>query len=123
MVLLKQLTEMKSNYIVRVDSINRMGVFIEDVLKLSKQEKEDFYNNYVYLVKKLLGVSSDTSKCVWFDYVLYQGNEEGEAGETLQMPKEIREWMYLENTRVFQYAYDKLDRIIRNTDDLKARFF
>ena len=123
MVLLKQLTEMKSNYIIRVDSINRMGVFIEDVLKLSKQEKEDFYNNYVYLVKKLLGVSSDTSKCVWFDYVLYQGNEERKAGEALQMPKEIREWMYLENTRVFQDAYDKLDRIIRNTDELKAGFF
>lgn len=123
MVLLKQLTEMKSNYIIRVDSINRMGVFIEDVLKLSKQEKVDFYKNYVYLVKKLLGVSSDTSKCVWFDYVLYQGNEEGNAGEKLQMPKGIKEWMYLENTRVFQDAYDKLDRIIRNTDELKADFF
>ncbi len=123
MVLLKQLTEMKSNYIIRAVSINRMGVFIEDVLKLSQQEKKDFYKNYVYLVKKLLGVSSDTSKCVWFDYVLYQGNEEGKETETLQMPKEIREWMYLENTRVFQDAYDKLDRIIRNTDALRAEFF
>ncbi len=123
MVLLKQLTEMKGNYIIRVSSINRMGVFIEEVLKLSKQEKKEFYKNYVYLVKKLLGVSSDTSKCVWFDYVLYQGNEEGEDGEELQMPQEIREWMYLENTRVFQDAYDKLDRIIRNTDELKAGFF
>lgn len=84
LVIMKQLTELKSNYIIRLDNINAFFEFAEsfneetdiDEDKGSKLTlKEDFWRRYVMLIKKLTGVSSDTSKSMWLDYALLHGKE------------------------------------------------
>lgn len=114
-VLLKQLTELKSNYIIRLDNINKIVDYVE---KFPREQREEFYVRFVPQVKKLLGVSSDTSKSAWFDYMLFQGKEyESASGEKLRLPDKVYEQLYLENNRVVLDAMTKLCQKIEFTEE------
>ncbi len=119
LVLLKQLTELKSNFIIRVEVMNLLADYAES---LEKSERTAFYENYQRLVKKLLGISSDTSKSVWFDQVLFHKREK--TGEALvKMPQDIVERLYLENARVYQDAYKKINDRFSDDDVIWAKYF
>lgn len=106
LVLLKQLTELKSNYIIRLKNINKITNYMEC---LSNEEKILFYKNYLQLVKRLIGVNSDTSKSAWLDYALHNEKEYGtEEKIPIQLPEPVKERMYIENTRVLFDGVKKL---------------
>lgn len=110
LVLLKQLTELKSNFIIRVDIMNGLAEYAEN---LEEREKAKFYDYYQRLVKKLLGVSSDTSKSLWFDRVLFHKREK-ENADVLSILQFQLDRFYLENVRVYQDAYKKLDERLKS---------
>lgn len=114
-VLLKQLTELKSNYIIRQNNINKIVHYVQ---KLSEEEQEKFYDRFMPQVKKLLGGSSDTSKSAWFDHLLFQKREYGsdKKGQLL-LPDQVYEQLYLENNRVIFDAVTKLYQKIEFTEE------
>ena len=106
MIVMKQLTELKSNYIIRPDS---MRLIFRYAFKLSvmqdEKDREEFRKQYIAMIKKLTGTSSDTSKGLWLDQMLRENqNTEG-------IPKDFLVWMMLENTRVFREGVEKLDSV------------
>lgn len=121
-VLLKQLTELKSNYIIRLVNMNKIVKYIN---RFSEDDQIAFYERYLPQVKKLLGVSSDTSKSAWFDYLLSFGKECGEInnqGAKLELPDLLYEQLYIENNRVVSDAISKLWQIVNFSDEEKAIF-
>lgn len=105
LVLLKQLTELKSNFIIRVEIMNYLSEYVGN---MEEEEKAKFCDYYQRLVKKLLGISSDTSKSLWFDRVLFNQREKVNKA-VLDISQLQIEQFYLENVRVYQDAYKKLD--------------
>lgn len=101
-VLLKQLTEMKSNFILREVNMDQILLYAD---KLEKKEKKDFIQYYKYLLKKRTGISSDTSKCLWLDRILINKAEICDS-ETLQE-------IYLENVWIYQDAFQKLNERVK----------
>ena len=97
-VLLKQLTEMKSNFIMR-ESIMKQIVSYAD--KLGVENREKFVRYYKYLIKRITGVSSDTSKSLWLDRMLHNSWKGDE--------NEIQQDIYVENVWIYQDAFQKLD--------------
>lgn len=121
-VLLKQLTELKSNYIIRLANINNIVKYVN---KFPEKDQKAFYERYLPQVKKLLGVSSDTSKSAWFDYLLSFGKEYGDSsrhGAKLELPNLLQEQLYIENNRVISDAISKLWQIVDFSDEEKAIF-
>lgn len=106
LVLLKQLTELKSNYIIRIDNMNKIASYAQ---KLPKEEKEFFYDKYLQLVKLLIGVNSDTSKSAWLDYTLHYETEYNNGKRIpILLPDCVKERMYLENIRALFDGVKKL---------------
>lgn len=101
-VLLKQLTEMKSNFIMR-ESI--MNYILDYASGSDTKDGEGLIRYYKYLIKKLTGVSSDTSKSLWLDQML--------RAEWPVNTKEIRQDIYLENVWIYQDAFQKLNERIK----------
>lgn len=104
LLLMKQLTEMKSNFFIRDVTMQNMVNFAKDYDDEADVVKK-MYRQYLYQTKKLLGVSSDTSKSAWFSKALCK------YGETLTIPKNILGRLILENTRAY---YDGLEKLERN---------
>lgn len=100
MLLMKQLTEMKSNYFIRIENIKKMSMFAENIQ--SERNKILFYERFLQQTKKLLGVSSDTSKSAWFSHLIC--GHESELGLT----GEVLGRLLLENTRAY---YDGIKRL------------
>ena len=98
-LLLKQLTEMKSNYFIRIENIKKMTEFARGI---SEQDREELFERFLQQTKKLLGVSSDTSKSAWFSHQIY-GNE-----KTLGLNKNILGRLIIENTRAYFDGIQKL---------------
>ena len=99
-LLMKQLTEMKSNYFIRIENIKKMSQFVGDIS--SEADKEVFYERFLQQTKKLLGVSSDTSKSAWFSKQTFGREAElGLSGDVLGR-------LLLENTRAY---YDGIKRL------------
>lgn len=148
LVIMKQLTEMKSNYIIRLENMNALFDFhkrmIDELLisdackekeKLKKRlikdkkeigeekeeivpqkEGEDFWTRYVILIKKLTGISSDTSKSLWLDHALLYRREleyNKEILFTQNMSYMFRQIIILENTAAFQDGIRKIYQQIR----------
>ncbi len=108
-VLLKQLTEMKSNFIMRE---NNMQQILDYADKINKKDRDGFIKYYRYLLKKLTGVSSDTSKSLWLDQLFYKkGYEHLNATQ-----KDI----YLENVWIYQDAIQKLSERVKGERDYLA---
>ncbi|RKJ04896.1 hypothetical protein D7X87_10005 [bacterium D16-54] len=107
-VLLKQLTEMKSNFIMRESN---MQYILNYVKKIEEKDRNGFIQYYRYLMKKLTGVSSDTSKSLWLDQLFCKKEYED--------LDEIQKDIYLENVWIYQDAIQKLsERVNRERDHL-----
>lgn len=105
-VLLKQLTEMKSNFIMR-ESVMRRVLDYADML--GEKDGEGFLRYYKYLLKKLTGISSDTSKSLWLDRMLYNNWDNNKI--------EIQRDIYLENVWIYQDAFQKLNARVKLNPD------
>lgn len=120
LLLMKQLCELKSNYIIRYKSMEALVKFnyefFSKEIKTLEEEKsnnrEKFFEQYAVLVKRLTGVSSDTSKSLWFDkrilenYNAYSSKNEEEVQQFLEL-------LILENTRNFRDGIEKLYQKIK----------
>lgn len=105
-LLLKQLTEMKSNYFIRIENIRKLSAFAADY---EEEDREKLYQRFLQQTKRLLGVSSDTSKSAWFSHQIR------EKENTLGLPEHILGRLLLENTRAY---YDGLEKLCRKMPDL-----
>lgn len=120
-VLLKQLTEMKSNFILRKDNIDLILAYAG---KIGEDKRKRFIRYYKCLVKKLTGVSSDTSKSLWMDKIFKKSWEDSQERRDIEVSKknwgerewEIREEIYLENVWIYQDAFRKLGKRVKLTD-------
>ncbi|MDE5590024.1 MAG: hypothetical protein K2J60_12960 [Acetatifactor sp.] len=101
-VLLKQLTEMKSNFIMRESMMKQILDYVDT---LDKKSGEAFIRYYKYLLKKLTGISSDTSKSLWLDLMLYN--------EWKDSMSEVHRDIYLENVWIYQDAFQKLNERVK----------
>lgn len=122
LVVMKQLTELKSNYILRLENMNALFDFIQNNLETlqsdeSEEEiREDFRNRYIIMIKKLTGISSDTSKSVWLDYALIHKREltyDREIPLTENMDPMFMQSIILENTVNYQDGIGKIYRKIK----------
>lgn len=111
LVIMKQLTELKSNYIIRKKSIECLCRFIKSNSSyFDEHDIKDFWKRYQMLVKRLTGTSSDTSKSYWLDYMIFRGREYNAKNSdgALCWESDIEERVILENTRNFRDGIDKM---------------
>lgn len=121
MVCMKQLTEMKSNYIIRLENIEALFSFMKQNWGAEQERLWDFEYRYIILIKRLTGISSDTSKGLWLDYALRNGKEtqSDRKYELTEVNKDFLQTVILENTRVFRDGIQKLNMKLRH--DMEAR--
>lgn len=124
LMIIKQLTELKSNYILRKENMYEIFAFMRQnidndasIIKSKKQDQfEDFWKRYVIHVKKLTGISSDTSKSLWLDNMLMDEMNDnwwtGESGIDATFAKIIR----FENTMNFQSGLENLYKKLQEDD-------
>lgn len=123
LVIMKQLTEMKGNYILRLENMNALFDFVEKSVDMIQENeakesvREDFWNRYVIMIKKLTGISSDTSKSVWLDYALRHRKElvhNTEIQATPNMNRIFMQSIVLENTVNYQDGIGKIYRQVKD---------
>lgn len=120
LVLLKQLTELKSNYIIRLKNMNKIANYANG---LQEEKAASFYDKYIRLVKLLIGVNSDTSKSAWLDYTLHHEKEyKSRKRIPISLPKFVIERMYLENTRVLFDGVKKLCALFSLDESIMTAF-
>ena len=109
LLLMKQLTELKSNYFIRIENIKKMTSF------LKKYEKEgyndvcsEFYERFLIQTKKTTGINSDTSKSAWLEHALYEYRIHNEEEKELNLPPDVYGRLILENTRAYTDGINKL---------------
>lgn len=105
-VLLKQLTEMKSNFIMRK---NIMKQVLHYAYMLDTKSGAEFIKHYKCLLKKLTGIGSDTSKSLWLDKMLCSEWENKEC----EIYQDIYQDIYLENVWIYQDAFQKLNERVK----------
>ena len=94
-LLMKQLTELKSNYIIRKENMDAIYAFMK-----GKNERQ-FQIYYMTLINRLVGASSDTNKSVWLEKMIMKSSFK-------VIPPEFQEWIVIENTRAFRDGIEKL---------------
>ena len=60
---MKQLTELKSNYIIRPEKMDAIFGFMRGTV----EENKEFEKYYMTLISRLVGSSSDTNKSIWLE--------------------------------------------------------
>ncbi len=68
LTLMKRLSDLGSNYIIRKDNIVRL-LHTVDAFTISSQEKQKFREFYVSIIKRMCCQSSDESKSVFLEYL------------------------------------------------------
>ncbi|MXP75101.1 hypothetical protein GN277_06820 [Lachnospiraceae bacterium WCA-9-b2] len=96
-LLMKQLTELKSNYIIRPDKMEAIFRFMDGM----DAEKREFEIYYMTLIDRLVSSSSDTNKSIWLDNQIT-------CNEFQYVNEDYRRWIILENTRAFRDGIEKL---------------
>lgn len=94
-LLMKQLTELKSNYIIRKENMDAIYAFMKG------ENERQFQIYYMTLINRLVGASSDTNKSVWLEKMIMKTSFE-------VIPPEFQEWIVIENTRAFRDGIEKL---------------
>lgn len=90
-LLMKQLTELKSNYIIRPEKMSAIFKFLGNI------NSEEFELYYLTLICRLVGASSDTNKSIWLEEHLC----------ACQAPERFITGVRLENTRTFRDGVEK----------------
>lgn len=90
-LLMKQLTELKSNYIIRPEKMTAIFQFMGNV------DSEKFELYYLTLICRLVGASSDTNKSIWME----------EHIGACRVPEKFKTWVRLENTRTLRDGLEK----------------
>lgn len=67
--ILKGLTDLKSNYILRRDTMLLLCRCLART-KANRAEQDDFFNHYLRSILRLMHTSSDETKSVWLEYLL-----------------------------------------------------
>lgn len=93
-LLMKQLTELKSNYIIRPEKMDAIFAYMRG------KDEENFKIYYMTLIDRLIGASSDTNKSIWLDKQIAEN-------EFKYVPREYQAWIILENTRAFRDGIEK----------------
>ena len=102
--------------------------YLEEIEDGTKKDNvwKDFWTRYVILIKKLTGISSDTSKSVWLDYALLHRKEmkhEKKILPTKHMDAAFGQIILLENTVNFQDGIGKIyNQVRRTTKDWDEKF-
>lgn len=75
--ILKGLADIKSNYILRKDTILRITNQVYEACQLDdfNDKSEEFYEHYLRSILRLTHSSSDETKGVWLEYLLQYGDE------------------------------------------------
>ena len=94
-LLMKQLTELKSNYILRMEKMDAIFAFMRG------DDQKKFEEYYLSLIDRLVGASSDTNKSIWLD-------DQIEQAQLINVSRSYQEWVVLENTRAFRDGIEKL---------------
>lgn len=119
--ILKGLADIKSNYILRKNSIIAISNYLY-VSNTTQKEQEDFYDHYLRSILRMTHSSSDETKSLWLEYLLQKGvefdsnTEETDGIEALVglIPKKIQkafrhflEVLLVENNRpIYQSAIE-----------------
>lgn len=111
--LMKRLSDLGSNYIIRKKNIVKILDTV-DKLDIPKNEKKDFKNRYIGVIKRICCQSSDENKSIYFEYLMLYGAEFGERKKTLfsflKKERAFAEEAFLENTRVLNDGIQELAR-------------
>ncbi len=108
-LLMKQLTELKSNYIIRPEKMDAIFKF------MSGENEAEFRKRYIALIDRLVGASSDTNKSIWLDKTIC-------SSSLNYIDEDFKEWMILENTRAFRDGIEKLYQRIYGKDVVSNEF-
>lgn len=127
-LLLKLLTGLKSNYILREDRIVPILVFNQ---KYQKANSQDFKLYYLSLIKRVISLYEDESKSTHFEMVLHRAKlallEEAQKYPDEKIYTEVEEFwdaLYLENTiGIYSAVKDlaQLDEVSK--DNLEKYYF
>lgn len=104
LLLVKQLTELKSNYFIRREVVCKIQGFIKD---FPEEMKHNFYERYLRCVKRLLEINSDTSKSAWFNEEMNLLIQE-RGWKNLPFPQIVVSRLIIENTRAYYNGIDRL---------------
>lgn len=107
LVLMKQSMELRSNYFIRPENIRKLSCFVKEY---DEKKQKKIYNQYLYLVKKLVGDNTDTSKSAWFNAQL--SNAEVRR-DFMGLPRKVFSLLYIENIRAY---YDGIERLSEEKD-------
>lgn len=113
LIVMRQLTELKSNYIMRPDAMKRIYDYAYELSVMQDERyQKEFQKRYVLMIKKLIGISTDTSKSLWLDRMIRK--EMVLSG----VPGKFQQWIILENTRIFREGMERLNDVYRNDKEL-----
>lgn len=108
-LLMKQLTELKSNYIIRPEKMEAIFRFMQG------EDKEKFEKDYLTLIDRLVGASSDTNKSIWLDEQIIRNHFQ-------YVPEDFRVWVILENTRAFRDGIEKFYKQFDEENGTEKKF-
>ncbi len=106
---MKQLTELKSNYIIRPEKMEAIFKFMQG------EDKEKFEKDYLTLIDRLVGASSDTNKSIWLDDHIITNHFQ-------YVPEDFRVWVILENTRAFRDGIEKFYKQFDEENGTEKKF-
>lgn len=134
-ILMKRLSDLGSNYIIRKKNIVRILRTV-DKFDISGNDRKDFRNRYIGVIKRICCQSSDENKSIYFEYLMLYGEEYGGTEPTsdtkgdllylIKKEKDFAEEAFLENTRVLNDGIRDLARDCEksknnNTDSKKKK--
>lgn len=124
LILMKRLSDLGSNYIIRKEKMIRI-LEVVNKLQISAEEKREFEDRYIGMMKRICCQSSDENKSMFLEYLLLCGEEYGKVeegakeailcGEKLasfseSVGEEFVSRAFLENTRVLNDGILDLER-------------
>lgn len=127
LTLMKRSAAMGSTYVIRQRNMERIIGYYEKIKK--KNSKVDaqntFYERYLAIIKKNVGLSSDEMKCVYLEYLLIYGKEPEERlwRKPLDSEKGLLEdpfyqKLFIENNRVLIETLKDLKKDFKNVKSL-----
>lgn len=132
LTLMKRSAAMGSTYVIRRQNMERI---IDYYRKIKEKDPavdagNTFYERYLAIVKKNVGLSSDEMKCVYLEYLLIYGREPeeespeevGACGEGL-LEDPFYQKLFIENNRVLIETLKDLKKDFGNLDSISEEGF